>query len=256
MNSSLYITLILTGIILGLFALFLLGFLIFHKRKMNQNKDKIQKLELQKAKKTLVDAIEIQEAERSRIGADIHDDLGPTLSAMKLKINHLQSDEKISNRNIDQLKNMINETIKTVRGISHSLYPNTLEIYGLKNALTELASRINNDHIQVILTIDNEAKNLSFYQQINIYRIIQEFCNNSLKYSNCTKIKICIQSNENGYRVYINDNGDGFNISDHNLGLGLKNMKMRAEAINFDSEYLSKIGSGTSFIMISNNTKN
>ncbi|MDF1696860.1 MAG: histidine kinase [Saprospiraceae bacterium] len=213
---------------------------------MNQNKDEIQRLELEKAKKSLVDSIQIQESERARIGADIHDDLGPTMSAIKLKINNLNSEKQVSERDISQLKMMIDETIKSIRSLSHSLYPNTLEKYGLKSAIEELANRINSENLTVTVSIHPFLDNLKFHTQINIYRILQEFCNNSIKYSNCSTIDISIiQSGEN-VSICAYDNGSGFDTTtDKNHGIGIRNMKMRASAINYDFTLESKINEGT-----------
>ena len=176
MNDATLLMIILASLSLFAFATFGVGFLIFHNRKMIQNKDEIQRLELEKAKKILVDSIQIQESERARIGADIHDDLGPTMSAMKLKINNLSSDKPASERDVSQLKLMIDETIKSIRGLSHSLYPNTLEKYGLKTAIEELANRVTGEELKIVTNIDPLLTSLDFYTQINIYRIIQEFC--------------------------------------------------------------------------------
>lgn len=234
------------------FAVFLASFFVFHNRKMIQNKDEIQRLELERAKKILVDSIQIQESERARIGSDIHDDLGPTMSAMKLKINNLSSEKLTSERDVSALKMMIDETIKSIRSLSHSLYPNTLEKYGLKSAIEELSNRFNSNKLHIITQIDPVIDTIDFYTQINLYRILQEFCNNSLKYGKCSTINISIQKKENNILITAFDDGIGFEISDKsNHGIGLRNMEMRANAINFEFELYSKIGAGTKIALYS-----
>lgn len=252
MSAELLI-IVLTSLILFTFGIFLASFLIIHNKKMIQNKDEIQRLELEKAKKILVDSIQIQESERARIGADIHDDLGPTMSAMKLKINNLSADKPTSERDVKQLKMMIDETIKAVRGLSHSLYPNTLEKYGLKTALEELAKRLHHAQLEFTTNIDPTIDTLDFYTKINLYRILQEFCNNSIKYSQCTSLSISITKEENKFRIQANDNGVGFQIDDtEQHGIGIRNMEMRAQAINFDYFLDSKVGDGTKIALSSN----
>ena len=240
------LTIILASLCLFVFAFFLAGFFVFHNKKMIQNKDEVQRLELEKARKILVDSIQIQEAERSRIGTDIHDDLGPTMSAIKLKINSLSADKPVSERDVSQLKMMVNETIKSIRSLSHSLYPNTLEKYGLKTAIEEMANRINSDHLHIITQIDPSIDSLDFYTQINIYRILQEFCNNSIKYGNCSLITISIKKTEEEILITAIDDGVGFDTSDKaKHGIGIKNMEMRAKTINFAFILTSAIGDGT-----------
>lgn len=245
MTTNYVIIIVATFCLIG-FAIFLVSFFVFHNRKMIQNKDEIQRLELEKAKKILVDSIKIQESERARIGSDIHDDLGPTMSAMKLKINSLSNDSVTNKRDISQLKVMIDETIKSIRSLSHSLYPNTLEKYGLKVAIEELSKRVNSNELQIKTNINPVINTLDFYTQINIYRIIQEFCNNSIKYSKCSTIDITIQYQDGKTLIEVFDDGNGFDPSDKsNHGIGLKNMEMRANAINYEFKLYSKLGNGT-----------
>ena len=246
------LTIILVSLSLFVFATFVIFFIYYHNKKMIQNKDEIQRLELEKAKKILVDSIEIQETERSRIGSDIHDDLGPTMSAIKLKINNLSSNKPASERDVSQLKMMIDETIKSIRSLSHSLYPNILEKYGLKTALEELANRLNSESLHVITHIDPAIDELDFYTQINIYRILQEFCNNSIKYGECTNINISVQKDEEAITINAIDDGVGFDTSDNaNHGIGIKNMEMRAKAIGFNFELASSFGQGTKIVLSS-----
>jgi len=251
MNAGI-LSIIIASICLFVFAGFLASFFVFHNRKMIQNKDEIQRLELEKAKKILIDSIQIQESERARIGSDIHDDLGPTMSAIKLKINTLSSEKLTSERDVSQLKMMIDETIKSIRSLSHSLYPNTLEKYGLKTAIEELSNRFNTETLHVITQIDPAIDSIDFYTQINLYRILQEFCNNSLKYGKCTTINISIQKNETIFIITAFDDGVGFDMSNKsNHGIGLRNMEMRSNAINFEFELYSKLGGGTKIALYS-----
>jgi len=217
---------------------------------MVDNKTQIQQLEIEKAKRTLVQSIEIQEEERARIGADIHDDLGPTLSAIKLKVNHLKGTDPSQEKKILQLRSMVDETIKTVRGLSHSLYPGTLQNYGIINALQELASRITGDDVTATFKISKEIEALTFFQQINLYRIIQEFCNNSIKHSGCSEISLECSQHDGVFFVILTDNGDGFDFDKEQLGLGLRNMTMRAESIDFSFTLGTKPGHGTSMTLL------
>lgn len=248
--SSSILSVIIASFSLLLFGVFVAFMVVFYNKKMIQNKNKIQQLELEKAKKTLIDSIQVQEDERARIGSDIHDDLGPTLSAMKLKINKLSSEKLTTERDVSQLKMMVDETIKSVRSVSHSLYPNTLKKYGLKTAIEELANRVDSENLTIQTEIDPGIETLEFYAQINIYRILQEFCNNSIKYSGCSQIEIQIQNNNGAFAISATDNGRGFDTSDTSFhGIGIRNMEMRANAINYTFELISKIGAGTKIVL-------
>lgn len=240
MNSGILIV-VLSSLILLLFSIFFIGFAIFHNRKMIANHKKVQQLEKEKSRKELVDAIQIQEKERQRIGADIHDDLGPTMIAIKLKLNRLSGKEAPKEKDLNQLTEMMEETILNVRGLSQSMYPSTLEKYGLVNALKEMGSRIQSaTDIKVEIEIEEGAEELGDDEKLNIYRIIQEFCNNSVKHSACKLLKINILEEKGLLKIEVSDDGNGFDLSaDNGSGLGLRNMEMRARAINFSFDMSS-----------------
>lgn len=256
------VVVILASITMVLFCMFFVGFAIFHNRKMIANHKKVQELEREKSRKNLINAIEIQEQERQRMGADIHDDLGPTMVAIKLKLSRLSEKTAPNEKDLAMLNEMVEETITNVRGLSQSMYPNTLERYGLVDAINEMAARMQSaSGVSMEHEINPKVEELSELEKLSIYRIVQEFCNNSLKHSQCDHIKIDILEQGGIYTVEIKDNGNGF--SQHELtnpGLGLKNMEMRSKAINFDFD-LQSDSSGTKVILssegsLTNATKN
>lgn len=240
MNSGILV-IVLCSVILLFFSGFFIVFAIFHNRKMIANHKKVQQLEKEKSRKELVNAIQIQEKERQRMGQDIHDDLGPTMIAIKLKLNRLSGEEAPKEKDLNQLTEMMEETITNVRGLSQSMYPSTLEKYGLINAIKEMGSRIQSaTNIKMEIEVSDKAEEMSEDEKLSIYRIIQEFCNNSVKHSKCELIIIDILEQDGSYTIAVSDNGKGFELTnDEGTGLGLRNMEMRAKAINFDFKMTS-----------------
>ncbi len=239
---------ILVSVILFIFGVFLIWFLLYHSRRMAENKYKLKQQELEQSEQFLKDSIEIQESERSRIGADIHDDIGPLLSAIKMKVYKFDQNDTIPYEDKAQLKELIESTIKSVRKTSTNLYPNTLEEMGLINAIEELGNRIENDaDIVVKVVLDKKFKRLDMVTQLGLYRITQEFINNSLKYSQCGMITIFGTVDKESHLTWIlEDNGIGFDMDDiASKGLGLKNMKMRSKLINFEFNLKSSKNTGT-----------
>lgn len=232
---------VLSSIILFLFSGFFVAFTIFHNRKMIANRETVKRLEKEKSRKELVNAIQIQEKERQRLGQDIHDDLGPTMIAIKLKLNRLSGKEAPKERDINQLTEMMEETIMNVRGLSQSMYPSTLEKYGLVDALKEMGSRIQSaSNIMVEIEIDPKVLEWDEDVQLNVYRIVQEFCNNSVKHSGGNLLQINILEQGGQFMIEVSDNGGGFDLSaDNGSGLGLRNMEMRSKAINYDFQMTS-----------------
>lgn len=233
-----------------LFSVFFIAFAIFHNRKMIANHEQVQRLEKEKSRKNLVNAIEIQETERARIGADIHDDLGPTMVAIKLKLGRFTEGIAPSEKDLDQLDEMIEETIMNVRGLSQSMYPNTLEKYGLVDAIKQMIGRIQSfSPITIIDKISPKIEDLSKVEQLSFFRILQEFCNNSIKHSGCDTIKIDILESKGDFTVKLSDNGKGFKKEDLvNPGIGLRNMEMRAKAIDYSFDLQSN-SEGSSILL-------
>jgi signal transduction histidine kinase len=80
---------------------------------------------------------------------------------------------------------------------------------------------------------------------MNIYRIIQEAVNNSLKYANASLISVHISEVDETFNIEIKDNGTGFNSKEVEMGHGLSNMKKRAREIHAELSIDSKINEGT-----------
>jgi signal transduction histidine kinase len=80
---------------------------------------------------------------------------------------------------------------------------------------------------------------------------VKEFLNNTIKHSNCSLVEMTILSNNNQLIIYINDNGNGFDMSEQNKnGNGLKNMISRVNDSNGNADIKSSIGEGTSLKII------
>ena len=247
MNQPAVVYLIVSLMFLIISLVFIL-FIIFHTRKMVEHKTRMAEMELAKSKQDLKDSIEIQEKERSRIGSDLHDELGPTLSAVKLKINSVTNGKSLEEPEWNQLRDMIDQTITNVRSLSHELYPNTLKTFGLNEAIQELIKRLGAlTPVHFHARMDPAARTLEYDVQLSLYRIIQEFFNNSLKHSDCSEIQLELRVLPHTISLDLSDNGKGFASGQTpEEGLGLKNMRMRAEAINASFQFHAEKDKGTS----------
>lgn len=230
-ETTVYFTITLLFLIMSL--VFVL-FFVFHNKKMLQHKAKLAEIELARSKQNLIDTIEIQEKEMARLGMDLHDELGPTLSAVKLKINALGQTGIMKKEDLTQLRDMMDHTISNVRNLSHTLYPNTLSEFGLSDAIHELVKRIDSvSSIEFEVRIAKDTDALDFTTQLSLYRITQEFINNSIKHSGCSKLTIQVTVDQQGFLLLLADNGKGYLLdAKSNGGLGLKNMRMRSESIH------------------------
>ena len=119
-------------------------FIIFHQRRVARYQRTLQKME-EEQQKILPDAsIRLQEEERQRLAADLHDDAGPLLATARLYLNEnlVNQDKATQLQAIFQARQIIDDTIQLVRNISHSLMPPTLKNFGLESAVNDLFQKI------------------------------------------------------------------------------------------------------------------
>ncbi|NBY24965.1 MAG: sensor histidine kinase [Chitinophagaceae bacterium] len=181
--------------------------------------------------KTSMGEIASLEFERARIAADLHDDLGPLLAAIKFRVGLLSPSSSEDQEEIKQSVDHLDEAIQRLRKISNNLLPTALERKGLVDAVYELinqAMRVKN------ITIEFEYDTfpaLSKDYEVHFYRIIQESLSNCLKHANATNLRIALTSKDNVINLQIIDNGKGLpaNFSLEGIsGRGLIGLKNRA----------------------------
>ena len=189
------------------------------------------------------------EAERKRIAGDLHDELGPRLSAIKLQINHLEPVDETETAVLEKSSSQIDAIIQRFRDISYNLLPNTLVRKGFIKATREFISKLKLLHP---LTINFEADpfTLSSEREVSLYRIVQEIIQNTLKHARSTVLNINIYKKDKTILLITKDDGIGFNYkekSDQANGVGLLSLQSRAELLGGQLIVNTQPGAGTSF---------
>jgi signal transduction histidine kinase len=211
-------------------------FFIRYQRRISLQKEAMQKAELEHSDQLLHATLLSQEEERKRIGRDLHDDVGASLSNLKMIMS--QTVETAADK--PAFKPLIDNIITTVRNISHSLSPPGLSLFGLENTLHELFDNFNAAGI-VKVNFENETgeKIDSFDEQtaLALYRIIQELLTNTVKHAGAENIVIkCFTENSNCIITY-QDDGKGLDtINGKKSGMGMQNIEARLRMINATSE--------------------
>lgn len=196
--------------------------------------------------------IETLENERKRIATDIHDELGPILSAVRLQINHLTATQQLDIDIVKKSNKYIDDVLTKTREISYNLLPNTLVRKGLVAAINEFISKTTELHpLQCVFQTEGTIT-LSKEQEVNIYRIIQEITNNTIKHASATLLQIQLYPEKDFVVLTTQDNGVGFDIDNKmtaGKGLGLYNLQSRADVLGANLTYSSnkKIGTIYSF---------
>jgi signal transduction histidine kinase len=245
---------IVVVVLLGIGGTFLMvvSFIFIYIR--NQNKMLLQRQQLQHSKiahqKDLLEAIiTSQETERKRIGQDLHDDVGTALSGLRLTIELLQSQPARDNDKYVKLsKDIIDNVIKDVRNISHSLSPPALTYYGLNAAIEEKCTIINqagNLNIKLVNSAQALLQGITPAVSLALYRVLEELINNTIKHAYASAVNIKFTQTDDGILLIdYNDNGKGVNIDATRKGMGLQNIESRLTVINATYEINTAEGAG------------
>jgi signal transduction histidine kinase len=189
-----------------------------------------------------------EEAERIRVGQELHDGVGGYLSAIKINLSSLRmklrllSEEELFTRSL-QLADEANDEL---RGIAHNLVPSNLVKKGLGKAVREFCAYLNHKGSLVIYVQETgEPERMNPVSELAIYRIIQELMHNILKHAGATEANLSMSWQEKLLLVTIEDDGKGMQVSDH-AGIGLENARRRVAALQGKFEIDSSPGMGTS----------
>lgn len=191
--------------------------------------------------------IDGQEQERQRLSRELHDGLGQTLVAIKLKLESIPLEEVGNQRKtVESVKQMFNHTIEETRRMSNNLMPAALTEFSLAVVLRNLCMEIeSNSGISVSLVIGVLPDSFNQLLKTYIYRIAQEALNNIVKHSGASRAVISIFSDISKLYLHIEDNGVGFDPSKgYESGNGLYNMKERVILLNGKFEIITSKGNG------------
>lgn len=191
-----------------------------------------------------------QENERRRLAQELHDGLGQSISAIGLNLNALEPELKSFNDKFkkiyEEVKEKLNETIEEVRAISRNLTPKILEDFGLERALEHLCETIDKSTLVALnLNLHGDLRHVDKGQALGIYRIIQELVNNALRHADPQNIYVHVTRGQSEWIVLVEDDGHGFDPVKRPKGMGLNNVKSRAELLKGEVHIDSNEKSGT-----------
>lgn len=224
---------------------------------IQEQKDQIAELKEKKEAKIQLYFLEEQELDRNRIARDLHDSTVQNLTMLMHKTELCTKLLNVDNvRVMLELQTMIENikmTIDDMREIIYNLRPMSLSNLGLAATLESYCTHIKRNHnIETDFVLTGEEPNILQIQKITLYRIVQEACNNIVKYAKATKIHIELNFSEEKIEVVIQDNGVGFDKekkikqnSDQLHGFGLSIMRERAKLLEGQFEIQSAPKKGT-----------
>ncbi len=194
--------------------------------------------------------VEAQEQERQTLSRELHDQVGQTLTAIKIDIARAESRLEPGQTDIaERLRRArlgAEETLGIIRRLSMLLRPSMLDDIGLSAALSWYARQFSESTgIKVHLTDDGSADHLPDSHKTSLYRIVQEALTNCARHSGARQVHIHLHSADDTYELRIEDDGQGFEPSRRARGLGLIGIQERIEEMRGRLVVDSAPGRGT-----------
>ena len=248
-QTQIYLIIAIAIVAMLIMAGSIVVFVVFYQKKMIQEQLKRQAIEYEYQQRMMQAQLESQEAERRRLAADLHDSIGGMLSAIRVGIISLGRslpDPKA----VNETKDMLDETISTVRRISRDLLPATLEKFGVVHAIREMCERFQaTSSIAIRFTEGSDLPTLEPQKELMIFRVAQELLNNAIKHAEAANIHVTLEFNS-ALRLTVEDDGVGFDVGAHKndkpfaKGLGLFNIENRARLIGADVNFQKALPKG------------
>ncbi|MCX6638024.1 MAG: sensor histidine kinase, partial [Acidobacteria bacterium] len=195
--------------------------------------------------------LQIQEDERTRLSRELHDEIGQTLTALRLAISRalswLRTQPPAAEASLEEARLLAEKTLETVRNISVLLRPSLLDDLGLEPALQWQAEDFSRrSGIRCGFFSDSLDENLPAAHRTCVYRVVQEALTNCAKHSAATHVDIHVRQAEGELKLEVADNGKGFPMdAQRAAGLGILGMRERAAALGGQLLLESAPGEGT-----------
>ncbi|GAA4460428.1 hypothetical protein GCM10023189_35510 [Nibrella saemangeumensis] len=175
--------------------------------------------------------LQAQEEERQRLAADLHDDLGATLSAIKVQLKARQT-------NPDRLANpvqLIDKAIRDLRLISHNLMPPEFGKLGLTEVIRETVKRAQaSSGLNCMFITYGQEHPLDQETELTIYRIALELINNAIKHAKAGQVTVQLIFYAHQLTLLVEDDGRGYSLTEQQepIGIGLRNIRSRVAYLN------------------------
>lgn len=206
-----------------------------------------------------VKVLKAQEEERQRVARDIHDGPAQIMANVILKA---ELCDKLINIDIDKskaelqnLKEIVRESLKDIRRIIYDLRPMSLDDLGLITTIDRYISSFKHEsNVDVVFNVSGEEKELNSMLSLTIFRIFQEALNNIKKYAKAKNVKVIFYFDKEAINFKIEDDGIGFDtqnidIDYKNKGFGISSMSERVKLLDGKFTINSKVGIGTKVLV-------
>jgi two-component system, NarL family, sensor kinase len=199
--------------------------------------------------------LEIQEQTSLENAREIHDNVGQTLALAKLRVETLDPDGKIAEKeSILEVSDYIEKALDDLRHISRMMNPDIIKNRGLQKSIEmQVAFLQRGGKYNIHMTVNGDQVRFDKTKEIILFRIVQEAINNIIRHSTATDISLSLSYEKDFLQLLVRDNGKGFDVSDQSMGpgsiSGIYNMQQRANLVGAEFQLDSKIGCGTGIMV-------
>jgi two-component system, NarL family, sensor kinase len=257
-NQQIYFV-ILAGTLLAFLLLgFIVGMILFYQRKRQKQEQELIRLKEEYEQEVLRSQLEIQESTMKTIAQELHDNIGQSLSVIKLWMAIAPIEvEHEAFEGVQNSKELLNKAIRDMADLTKNLHTDRITDIGLSEAIRfDLASIRRAGLLKIDFDVEGDEFHFPDQKSIFIFRMYQEMMNNILKHSRAKNVIVSlIYNNTDNFMMKINDDGVGFDLGQKrestsgSSGLGLKSMRNRAKLIGAELSIESEPGNGTRVIV-------
>ena len=193
--------------------------------------------------------LDIQEAERKRIAADIHDEIGGNLAAIRMNLQNLRYRTKQDELKATRLLKLVDQTSQNVRRAAHNLVPPLFGNIPLTDILQSYFSLLNSSNILFHFCSNKYQSCFDPRQELILYRIIMELTSNIIRHAKASAATVQLLYYPDYLEIIVEDDGVGFPASAGRVqGIGLSGVRSRVRSLGGKLHIDSGI-SGTTFII-------
>lgn len=193
--------------------------------------------------------LEALEEERKLLSADLHDDIGPLLSATLLNLDNMEPAHPAKKEQLEESRQHINTIYDRIHDISKMMFPRSIERKGPLHALEEFNSLYKQTSSLDVQIMATSYRELSSFTSLHLFRMLQEILLNTIRHANASTLFITSEMNRGKLLITCCDNGKGFDVNAamERQSLGLKNLVIRAKMMDAKLKIESESGKGTTY---------
>ncbi|MFT5777746.1 MAG: two-component system NarL family sensor kinase [Crocinitomicaceae bacterium] len=241
-KSSITLIIILSCLIMFMMFMTIIIFVVVQKRKVGERQRKYEVNLKNKELELLRAVIDTQEDERQKIARNLHDEINPLLSTLKLYVGKQLKDSSANQEILVKEKEIIDSVIGSIQTVTQDLSPHILHRYGLINALKTHLDSIEDTEAPFEVEFD-EDQELSKIVELNTYRVALEIIQNIRKHDHPSWIRTALKIEKHLLTLIVRHDGVGITNeefvahADSASGIGLNSLKARTVLLKANLDY-------------------